>query len=41
MSRYFNVHYFNLSIIQLYKQPTRCNNNNLLVISINSTYFGR
>jgi len=29
------------SISRWYKQPTRCNNNNLLVISISSTCFGR
>jgi len=28
-------------LIQKYKQPTRRNNNNLLVISISSTCFGR
>jgi len=29
------------SLIQEYKQPTRCNSNNLLIISISSTCFGR
>jgi len=29
------------SLIQYYKQPTKYNNNNSLVISISSTCFGR
>ena len=40
-NKYFLCLCDHASVIQQYKQPTRCSNNNLLIISISSTCFRR